>query len=106
MHSIKIIPYDQFLTWQLRVICLPDATKEQLLATGFNRNHKIHEEGGVIEEEYRIEYVSDRTNTLGQSILGVTIECAQCHDHKYDPISQKEYYQLFAFFNNTKEVGL
>ena len=77
-----------------------------MLATGFNRNHKITEEGGVIQEEYRIMYVTDRTNLFGKGLLGVTIECAHCHDHKYDPFSQKEYYQLFAFFNNVKEVGM
>jgi hypothetical protein len=102
----KNLSYDQFITWQLAGDLLPDTTKEQLLATGFNRNHKITEEGGVIDEEYRVEYVNDRTTTLGRSLLGISIECAKCHDHKYDPISQKEYYQLFAFFNNIKEVGL
>jgi hypothetical protein len=85
---------------------LPDATKEQMLATGFNRNHKITEEGGVINEEYRVEYVSDRTNTLGRALIGASVECAKCHDHKFDPITQKEYFQLYAFFNNVKEVGL
>jgi len=75
------------------------------LATGFNRNHKITEEGGVIDEEYRVEYVVDRTNTFGKAIIGITMECAQCHDHKYDPISQKDYFQLYAFFNNIREVG-
>ena len=100
------MPYNQFITWQLAGDLLPNATKEQLLATGFNRNHKITEEGGVIDEEYRVEYVVDRTNTLGRAVLGVTIECAKCHDHKYDPFSQKDYYQMYAFFNNIKEVGL
>jgi len=100
------MPYDQFITWQLAGDLLPNATKEQLLATGFNRNHKITEEGGVIDEEYRIEYVTDRTDTFGKALLGITLECAHCHDHKYDPFSQKEYYQVFAFFNNVKEVGL
>ncbi len=100
------MPYDQFVTWQLAGDLLPDTTKEQLLATGFNRNHKITEEGGVIDEEYRISYVIDRTNTLGKAFLGVTMECAQCHDHKYDPFSQKNYFQLYSFFNNIKEVGL
>lgn len=98
--------YDQFITWQLAGDLMPNATKEQLLATGFNRNHKITEEGGVIDEEYRVEYVSDRTNTFGKAMIGVTLECAHCHDHKYDPFSQKEYYQVFAFFNNVKEVGI
>lgn len=101
----KNLPYDQFLTWQLAGDLLPNATKEQILATAFNRNHKYTEEGGIIEEEYRIEYVLDKTNTFSKSILGITIECAQCHDHKYDPFSQKEYYELFAFFNNSKEKG-
>ena len=99
------LPYDQFLTWQLAGDLLPNATKEQILATAFNRNHKYTEEGGIIEEEYRIEYVLDKTNTFSKSILGITMECAQCHDHKYDPFSQKEYYELFAFFNNSKEKG-
>lgn len=100
------LPYDQFITWQMAGDLMPNATKEQMLATGFNRNHKITEEGGVIDEEYRVEYVVDRTNTLGTAILGMTIECAKCHDHKYDPISQKDFYQLSAFFNSIKEVGL
>ncbi len=84
---------------------LPGATKEQILATGFFRNHKYTEEGGVIPEEYRVEYNLDKTKTYGKGIMGITIECAQCHDHKYDPFSQKDYYQLFAFFNNSKELG-
>lgn len=99
-------PYDKFISWQIAGDLMPQATKEHLLATGFNRNHKITEEGGVIDEEYRVEYVKDRTNTLGKAILGITLECAQCHDHKYDPLSQKEYFQMTAFFNNVKEVGL
>jgi endonuclease IV len=74
-----------------------------MLATGFNRNHKITEEGGMIDEEYRVSYVTDRTNTFGKAMLGVTLECAHCHDHKYDPFSQKEYYQVFAFFNSVKK---
>ena len=84
---------------------LPNATKEQALATAFFRNHKYTEEGGVVPEEYRIEYLIDKTKTYGKGILGITIECAQCHDHKYDPFSQKDYYSLLAFFNNTKELG-
>ena len=100
------MPYDKFVTWQLAGDLFPNATKEQILATGFNRNHKITEEGGVIDEEYRVEYVVDRTNTLGRAFLGVTIECARCHDHKFDPFSQKDFYSLSAFFNNIKEVGL
>jgi hypothetical protein len=98
--------FDKFLTWQLAGDILPNPTKEMLLATGFNRNHKITQEGGVIDEEYRIEYVTDRTNTFGKAFLGLTFECAKCHDHKYDPISQKEYYGTFAFFNQLNEKGL
>ncbi|WP_221284657.1 PSD1 and planctomycete cytochrome C domain-containing protein [Mucilaginibacter sp. SP1R1] len=100
------LPYDKFITWQLAGDLLPNSTKEQLLATGFNRNHKITEEGGVIDEEYRVSYVTDRTNTFGKALLGITLECAHCHDHKYDPFSQKEYYQVYSFFNNVKEVGI
>ncbi|HEX5168163.1 MAG TPA: PSD1 and planctomycete cytochrome C domain-containing protein [Cyclobacteriaceae bacterium] len=99
------LPYDKFLTWQLAGDLLPNPTKEQILATAFNRNHKYTEEGGVIDEEYRIEYVTDKTNTFGRGVLGLTVECAKCHDHKYDPISQHDYYSLFSFFNNTYEKG-
>ena len=101
----KNIPYNTFLTWQIAGDMLPNATKEQVLATAFFRNHKYTEEGGVIPEEYRIGYILDKTKTYTKGILAMTAECAQCHDHKYDPISQKEYYELFAFFNNTKEIG-
>ncbi len=99
------LPYDQFITWQLAGDLLPNPTKETILATAFNRNHKYTEEGGVIDEEYRIEYVLDKTNTFSTGVLGITMECAQCHDHKYDPFSQKEYFELFAFFNNSREKG-
>ena len=97
--------YDQFITWQLAGDLLPDATKEQVLATAFLRNHKYTEEGGVVPEEYRIEYILDKVKTFGKGIMGVTIECAQCHDHKFDPFSQKDYFKLFAFFNTSKEEG-
>ncbi len=100
------LPYNEFLTWQLAGDLLPNATKEQILATGFNRNHPITQEGGVIQEEYQSAYVVDRTNTLGKGVLGLTLECAKCHDHKYDAISQEEYYQMYAFFNNVNEKGL
>lgn len=99
------LPYDQFVSWQLAGDLLPDPTYDQKLATGFNRNHKITQEVGVIDEEYRVNYVLDRVNTFSTAFLGLTVECAQCHDHKYDPISQKEYYQLFSFFNNIPEKG-
>lgn len=99
-------PYDKFVTWQLAGDLMDNPGKEQLLASGFNRNHKITQEGGVIDEEYRLEYVTDRTNTFGKAFLSVTFECAKCHDHKYDPVSQKEYYGTFAFFNQVNEKGL
>ncbi|MEZ4852622.1 MAG: PSD1 and planctomycete cytochrome C domain-containing protein, partial [Bacteroidia bacterium] len=99
-------PYDKFITWQLAGDLMPEPTKEMMLATGFNRNHKITQEGGVIDEEYRIEYVTDRTNTFGKALLGLSLECAKCHDHKYDPISQKDYFSTFAFFNQVPEKGL
>jgi hypothetical protein len=98
--------YDQFITWQLAGDLLPEKTKETLLATGFNRNHKITQEGGVIDEEYRVEYVTDRTNTFGKAFLGLTYECAKCHDHKYDPIGQKDYFSTFTFFNQVPEKGI
>jgi hypothetical protein len=99
-------PYDKFLTWQLAGDLIPEKSRESLLATGFNRNHKITQEGGVIDEEYRIEYVTDRTNTFAKAFLGLTYECAKCHDHKYDPISQEDYFSTFAFFNMVPEKGL
>jgi hypothetical protein len=100
------MPYDGFLKVQLAGDLMPNATKEQVLATGFNRNHPITQEGGVIQEEYQSYYVVDRTNTLGKGILGLTLECAKCHDHKYDQLSQKDYYEIYSFFNNVNEMGL
>jgi len=99
------LPYDQFVIEQLAGDLLPDATLDQKVATGFNRNTQINGEGGVDPEQFRIESVFDRVNTFGTAFLGLTIGCAQCHDHKFDPIRQKEYYQLFAFFNNTADDG-
>lgn len=101
----KNLPYNTFLQWQIAGDMLPNATKEQILATAFFRNHKYTEEGGVVPEEYRIEYLLDKVKTYSKGLLALTVECAQCHDHKYDPFSQKDYYQLLAFFNSTKEVG-
>ncbi len=98
--------YAKFIKWQLAGDLMPNATKEMILATGFNRNHKITQEGGVIDEEYRVEYVNDRTSTFGKSFLALTFECSKCHDHKYDPISQKDYYSTYAFFNQVPEKGL
>ena len=97
------MPYNEFVSYQLAGDLMPDASLEKILATGFNRNHKITFEGGTIPEEYRVEYVEDRLQTFGTAFLGLTLECARCHDHKYDPISQKEHFQLFSFFNNNKE---
>ncbi len=99
------MPYDKFIIWQLAGDMLPEATQEQKLASGFNRNHLQSQEGGIVSEEYRVEYVADRANTLGKAFMGLTIECARCHDHKYDPISQAEYYSLYAFFNSINETG-
>ena len=100
------MPYDQFVTWQLAGDLLPNATQEQKLATAFNRNSPMTAEGGVIDEEWRLHYVFDRTETLSTAFLGLTMACAKCHDHKFDPISQKDYYQLTAFFNNIRELGM
>lgn len=100
------MPLDRFITWQLAGDLLPNATDEQILATTFSRLHSQKVEGGTIPEEFRTEYVADRTQTVGTAFLGMTFECARCHDHKFDPISQKEYYQLFSFFNNIDESGL
>ncbi len=96
---------DDFITWQLAGDLLPNPTQEQRIATGFNRNHMQSQEGGIVAEEYRTEYVVDRVNTLGRAVLGLSVECARCHDHKYDPITQREFYRLYAFFNNVNEVG-
>ena len=99
------MPYDQFLTWQLAGDLYPNASYEQKLATGFNRNHKRTQEGGGVDEEYRVEYALDRVNTFSTALLGLTVACAQCHDHKFDPISQKEFYSLYSFFNNVPDEG-
>src|SRR5690606_17927273 len=99
-------PFDQFAIEQLAGDLLPDATPTQKLATGFHRNHPITIEGGVIDEEYRTEYVVDRVVTTGTVFMGMTLLCSRCHDHKFDPISQKEFYQFFAFFNQVPERGL
>jgi len=99
------LPYDQFVTWQLAGDLLPNPTKEQRLATAFNRLHMQNEEGGVIEEEYRVSYVVDRVNTFGTAFLGMTFDCTRCHDHKYDPFTMKDYYSLFSLFQNIDESG-
>ena len=99
------LPYDQFTVWQLAGDLLPDATFEQKLATAFSRNHMINGEGGRIADENRVEYVMDMTETMGTVWLGMTLNCCRCHDHKYDPITNAEYYKLFAFFNQTPIQG-
>jgi hypothetical protein len=99
------MPFDQFTIEQIAGDLLPHATLSQKIATGFNRNHRINTEGGVIPEEWRVETVIDRVETTSAVWLGLTAGCARCHDHKYDPISQKEFYQLFAYFNNVPESG-
>ena len=99
-------PYDQFVTEQIAGDLLPNATRDQILATCFNRLHSQKVEGGSVPEEFRIEYVADRVHTFGTAFLGLTFECSRCHDHKYDPITQKDYYSLSAYFNNIDEAGL
>jgi hypothetical protein len=98
-------PYNQFVIEQLAGDLLPNPTVEQKIATGFNRNTQINKEGGIDAEQFRIEAVLDRVNTFGTAFLGLTIACAQCHDHKFDPLSHQDYYSLYAFFNNTVDDG-
>ena len=98
-------PYDQFLTEQIAGDLLPNATEQQIVATGFNRNHAITHEGGTIAEENLVNYAADRVKTTSESFLGLTLACAQCHDHKYDPFSQRDYYRFFAFFNTLDDAG-
>ncbi len=100
------LPFDQFITWQLAGDLLHKPTTDQLIATCFNRNHMQSQEGGVVDEEYRVEYVADRVNTFGKAFLGLTTECARCHTHKYDPIEHKDYFSLFAFFNQNHDSGI
>lgn len=100
------MPFDQFTIEQIAGDLIPKATIQQRIATGFNRNHMSNNETGIIEEEYRVEYVIDRLDTTMTTWLGLTVGCAQCHDHKYDPITQREFYELFAFFNTVQERGL
>jgi hypothetical protein len=103
---IRNMPFDQFTVEQIAGDLLPNATVDQQIASGFHRNHMINYEGGAIPEEYHTAYIVDRVNTTGTVWLGMTIGCAQCHEHKYDPISQSDYYSLYAFFHNIPENGL
>ncbi len=98
--------YDRFIVEQLAGDLLPNATRDQRIATAFNRLHRQTNEGGSINEEFRVEYVCDRVETVGTAFLGLTMQCAKCHDHKYDPLTTKDFYQLFAFFQNIDESGL
>jgi hypothetical protein len=99
------MPFDRFTVEQLAGDLLPNPTLNQIIATGFNRNHRGNGEGGIIPEEYAVEYVVDRVEATSTVFLGVTLGCARCHDHKYDPFKQKEFYQFFAYFNNVPERG-
>jgi hypothetical protein len=100
------LSFDTFATWQLAGDLLPNPTDDQILATAFNRLHQQESEGGSVEEEYRVEYVCDRVQTFATAYLGLSFECSRCHDHKFDPITQKDYYGLFAMFQNIDEAGL
>src|SRR5438105_4171342 len=100
------MPYNQFVIAQIAGDMLPHATQDQIVATGFLRNSMINEEGGVDPEQFRMEAMFDRMDAIGKGVLGVTIQCAQCHDHKYDPLKQEEYYRLFAFINDTHEANI
>ncbi len=99
------LSFDKFVTWQLAGDLLPNATREQRLATAFDRLHLQNEEGGVVDEEFRVAYVNDRVDTFGTAFLGLTVQCAHCHDHKFDPITMKDFYSLFAMFQNIDESG-
>ena len=99
------LPFDQFVTWQLAGDLLPNATREQRLATAFNRLHLQNEEGGIVEEEFRVSYIVDRVDTFGTAFLGLTLECSRCHDHKFDPLTMHDFYSMFAFFQNIDEAG-
>jgi len=100
------MPYDEFFTLQLAGDLLPDATRDTILPTAFNRLHSQKMEGGIVLEEFRVEYVADRTQTMSAALMGLTMECCRCHDHKYDPLPTKDYYELSAFFANVDESGL
>src|SRR6185436_15149124 len=89
------LPYDQFITEQLAGDLLNNPTLDQRIATGFDRNHVVNSEGGIVDEEYRVEYVADRVQTTALAWMGLTVGCARCHDHKFDPVTQKDFYRLF-----------
>jgi hypothetical protein len=100
------MPFDDFTVKQLAGDLLPGATRDDIVATGFHRNHRLNGEGGSIAEEWLVETIIDRVETTGQTWLGLTVGCCRCHDHKYDPLTQKEFYSLYAFFNSIDEKGM
>jgi hypothetical protein len=100
------LPYDRFIVEQVAGDLLPNATQDQMVATGFLRNSMTNEEGGVDPEQFRMEAMFDRMDAIGKGLLGITIQCAQCHNHKYDPLTQEEYYRIFAFLNNAHEANI
>ena len=98
-------PFDQFITEQVAGDLLPNSTREQKVATGFYRNNPVSNEGGIIDEEYLLQYAGDRVRTTSVAFLGMSLDCASCHDHKYDPLSQKNFYEMSAFFRSIDEKG-
>src|SRR5207253_905490 len=100
---IQYLPYVQFIIAQIGGDLVPHPTQDQLVATGFLRNSMINEEGGIDPEQFRMEAMFDRMDAVGKAVLGLTIQCAQCHTHKYDPLTQLDYYRMFAFLNNSDE---
>src|SRR5207244_734983 len=107
IHALnRDLPYDQFIRQQIAGDLLPGATQDQLVATGFLRNSMINEEGGIDPEQFRMEAMFDRMDAIGKAVLGLGLACAQCHNHKFDPISQSDYYRLFAYLNDTQEASV
>ena len=107
IHALnQDMPFDRFVVEQIAGDMLPNASLDQIIATGFHRNTLLNQEGGIDKEQYRVEYVVDRVNTTGIVFLGLTLGCARCHSHKFDPVSQEEFYEFFAFFNSTEEPTL
>ena len=100
------IPFDRFITEQLAGDLLPKSSVQQQVASGFNRAGVFNTEGGIIQEEYRVEYVADRVHTTAAVFMGLTMQCARCHDHKFDPLTQRDYYRFFGFFNNIPDTPL
>src|SRR5258706_12441258 len=100
------LPYDRFIIEQVAGDMLPNATQDQIVATGFLRNSMLNEEGGIDPEQFRMEAMFDRMDALGKGVLGLTVACAQCHSHKFDPITQEDYYRLFAYLNDTHEATI